>query len=74
MKYKRQEIFSIARVLDQIVQYLKEYHRLPVVIYLPPEERVYITYLTNDASIGINTIAGIPLEVYYDEQTIAFSY
>ena len=48
MKYKRVEVFTLSRLLMQIVDYIKEFKKLPRVIFLPPEEYIYINYLLDN--------------------------
>ena len=75
MKYIRQYVFTLSKINDQLVDYLKKNHKLPKTIYLPPEEFVYINYLIpdNDFRRVIKTYHGIPLKVYYDKQSKKFS-
>ena len=74
MNYKRnkKEVFTISKLLEQIAFYIKEHRSWPEVIYLPPEEYVYINYLFNDVKIRITQILNIPLEITFETQDEKF--
>lgn len=74
MKYERQAVFNIEAIIKQIILYLKEYKRLPKVIYLPPEERVYLAYLLEQHTAGMDCFQGIPIKVDYNFQEKPFAY
>ena len=74
MKYKRVEVFTLSRLLMQIVDYIKEFKKLPRVIFLPPEEYIYINYLLDNLHNQVDSFLNIPLKIFYDEQEKSFQY
>jgi len=74
MKYKRVEVFTLSRLLMQIVDYIKEFKKLPRVIFLPPEEYIYINYLLDNLHNQVDSFLNIPLKINYDEQEKSFQY
>lgn len=76
MKYIRQDVFTLSNIQKQLAQYLRENHKLPKYLYLPPEEFVYLNYIIPDADFRrvIKTYNGIPLRIYYNKQLKPFSY
>jgi len=77
MKYKRKEdIFTISAVLDQIIEYAYKHKRFPETIFLPPEEYIYLPYLfTSDyLDSGCIQLIGIPIKMYFEKQDKKFNY
>ena len=64
MKYKRVEVFTLSRLLMQIVDYIKEFKKLPRVIFLPPEEYIYINYLLDNLHNQVDSFLNIPLKIF----------
>jgi len=77
MKYKRRDdIFTISAIFDQIIEYAYKHKRLPKTIYLPPEEYVYLPYLLSSDKLGSECyqFMGIPIKMYFDKQNKKFNY
>ncbi len=76
MKYIRQKDrpFSLRSLLDQVAAYVKDRRALPSVIFLPPEEFVYINILRDDFPThpALMSFIGIPLDVTTDPQEFEF--
>lgn len=73
MKYQRKSaVFTLKSILDQMVEYIKETGRLPVEIYLPPEEFLGINYLFNDLERRVEFFLGVPLKLTLTDQDIPF--
>lgn len=75
MEYKRDKIFSLKSILDQLVDYVDAHHKLPATIILPPDEYVYIDYLAGgDLTNKITSFLGIPLVIGDKQQDKPFDY
>lgn len=77
MKYKRRnDVFTISAILDQIGEYLEDNKKLPKVLFLPVEEYIYYPYLVdmNRLVSGCKELIGIPIKVYFEKQDKHFAY
>ena len=77
MKYKRNEyaVFSLGKIMEQLIEYLKVNKSLPKTIFLPPAEYVMINYLFDIGNMPnrqITKFIGITLKVDYSEQDTIF--
>lgn len=78
MKFKRivGGVFTLDRIMKQLIIYLQEKKRLPKTIYLPPEEYIIINYLFDLRDMPnrqITKFIGIPLKVDYSKQDTEFT-
>ena len=76
MIYQRQDVFTLTKILNQLVEWIKIHKTLPKAIYLPPEEYIYINYIMTPIDFSKQTIksVGIPLKVNRKKQEKSFSY
>lgn len=76
--YKRVSTFSLESILFQTVDFIKRNHKLPVKILLPPEEYIFINYLSVDfGTLGkkrITEFMDFPLGIHYEPQDKEFDY